>query len=218
MQRHWPRARGNLHADRAHETVRALPSSALAKPCSPTPRLASSVALCSICAYILSKCAAACAYKRAPFRIFAHANTVHMLRLRIRGVPARTLNANMLTGPFPAGISSLTRLDDLYAPASGPMPSTGWCDSRCGAGRSPRTASAAAFPRPSPHSGRSQSCMHLGLAHRAKTNSRCDVFASSSLLSPGRLHKLRVCCRDLPGNQFEGQVPPSIVAMRILEL
>jgi hypothetical protein len=27
MQRHWPRALGNLHADRAHGSVRALPSS-----------------------------------------------------------------------------------------------------------------------------------------------------------------------------------------------
>jgi hypothetical protein len=35
--------------------------------------------------------------------------------LCFRGVPARILNANMLTGPFPAGITALTRLIMLYA-------------------------------------------------------------------------------------------------------
>jgi hypothetical protein len=91
---------------------------------------------------------------------YLHTRTQCMLRLCICGGPDRTLNANMLTGPFPAGISSLTRLEDLYAPASGPMPSTSWCDSCFGAGRFPRTASAAAFPPPSPHSGRSRTCTH----------------------------------------------------------
>jgi hypothetical protein len=39
-----------------------------------------------------------------------------MLRLCIRGVPARTLNKNKLAGPFPADVTALTSLIVLYAP------------------------------------------------------------------------------------------------------
>ncbi len=56
--------------------------------------------------------------------------------------------------------------------------------------------------------------LYAPLAYRAAASNPWDVFAGSSLLSPGWLRKLRSCCRDLPGNQFEGQVPPSILAMR----
>jgi hypothetical protein len=124
----------------------------------------------------------------------------------------------MLTGPFPAGITALTRLIMLYAPTSVR------CQVRVGA----TAALVQVALRESIQRQRSLDHLRTQGAHvlvRAPSltcppgqDEQSLGCLSGLALSPGGLCTLRSCCRDLPGNRFEGQVPSSILAMRITEL
>jgi hypothetical protein len=140
-----------------------------------------------------------------------------MRRLFIRGWPARTLNKNKLTGPFPADVTALTSLILLYAPPRSDskhdlVRQLFWRRSLSEnqfSGSVPSTISAL----------RALTYLYAPAAYLPtgpNTNHCCDVFASSALSLCG-LRTLRSCCRDLPGNRFEGPVPSSILAMRIIE-
>ncbi len=127
----------------------------------------------------------------------------------------RLLNQNALTGPIPSGITALTNLRELYARSSAHR--HGLCCLRHIARRR-RNLNENRFSGsvPSTISAlRALTILYAPLAYWAATNNPWDVFAGSSLVSPAGLRKLRSCCRDLQGNQFEGQLPSSILSIPV---